>query len=126
MNRPDPYYTVHNQSNGPVGIQAAHVTGSTVSMHFGASINNAEDLTAALTELRQDLENAHANGQVDRDTYQAASDELDTADTTSRENDPKHQSRTVLALKRFGGLMSSTADIASKVTALITAIGQAS
>lgn len=113
--------SVNNYATGPVGIQAAHVSGSTVWMSVAPSISGAPDLAAALRDLGADLARQHSSGSLDADTYQAAQAELDIASAALPADNPEGKSRVVLALKRLRGLIADTAELAVKVTALITA-----
>ncbi|MBP2477557.1 nucleoside phosphorylase [Crossiella equi] len=116
-----PGTSVNNYATGPVGIQTAHVSGSTVWMSTAPSVSGAPDLAAALRDLGGDLARQHSSGSLDADTYRAAQAELDIASAALPADNPEGKSRVVLALKRLRGLIADTAELALKVTALITA-----
>lgn len=124
MNQPDPRHgPVYNYATGPVGIQAANVTGSQVTMH-GASIASVAELATAVADLRAQLDGARDAGAVDPDTHQAAAVELTAAQTALRSPDAGEQRRSVLALKRLSGLVSGATSLATKVADLLAAAGR--
>lgn len=117
---------VHNVATGNVGIQAAHVTGSTVWMGAAAEPPSAHSVAAELATLRDRLARARTSGQLDEPTYAAAQDELDIATKALAANTKDDKNKVKLALKRLGGLISDVADLGAKVAALIAAAGNLS
>ena len=97
--------------NARVGIQAGQIQGGVV---IGAGADRPADLAASLGELRRDLKQAHRDGGLDNDTYEAAEAELDTAADCVREGVASSKSRLLLALpaatgpRRRGGRVGRT------------------
>jgi adenosylhomocysteine nucleosidase len=113
--------SVSNFSSGQVGIQAGHVTGSTVYMGAQPQAPITADLVAELAALRDHLKREHDTGKVDDVTYEAAEAELDIAGSALAENTPAGKSKFVLALKRLRGLIADVAELAVKVATVIAA-----
>jgi adenosylhomocysteine nucleosidase len=114
--------SVSNFSTGQVGIQAGHVTGSTVYMGAPSRTSTTPDLVAELAALRDHLKHEHTTGKVDDPTYEAAEAELDIAGKALAENTPEGKNRFVLALKRLRGLIADVAELAVKVATVIAAV----
>ncbi len=112
---------VNNSAYGQVGIQAAHVTGSTVWMGAAPPQATAATIAAELAAFRGHLLRERAAGNLDDTTYEAARAELDTADEALPADTPESKSRFVLALKRLRGLIADVSDLATKIAALIAA-----
>ncbi|MDA8368732.1 MAG: 5'-methylthioadenosine/S-adenosylhomocysteine nucleosidase [Nocardiopsaceae bacterium] len=114
-------YTVNNTSSGQVGIQAGHVTGSTV--HMGTVDHGPipADLAAELAAFRDDLMRERFAGRLDESTYAAAQAELDTASKALEADTEEGRSTFVLALKRLRGLIGDVAELAAKVATFIVA-----
>jgi nucleoside phosphorylase len=112
---------VNNVASGPVGIQAAHVTGSTVWMGAMPQIATMASLVTELAALRAQLSREHSTGTLDDATYEAAQAELDIANKALTREPPERTSAFVLALKRLRGLVADVADLATKIAALIVA-----
>jgi adenosylhomocysteine nucleosidase len=115
------YGGVHNFSSGQVGIQAAHVTGSTVCMGAAPPASTVADLVAGLAAFREHLIRERCTGTLDDDTYEAAQTELDTASKALEADTPERKVTFVLALKRLRGLIADVADLATKIAGLIAA-----
>ncbi|TLW91133.1 5'-methylthioadenosine/S-adenosylhomocysteine nucleosidase [Saccharomonospora piscinae] len=114
--------TVHNTaSSSTVGIQAAHVSGSTIYVGAAPDRPTTAAISTELTALRQELHKSLSKGALDSETHEAARAELDLAGKALEENTPESRGTVVLALKRLGGLTADLADLATKVAALITA-----
>ncbi|MDV6011973.1 5'-methylthioadenosine/S-adenosylhomocysteine nucleosidase [Haloechinothrix sp. LS1_15] len=111
--------TIHNVASGQVGIQAAHVTGSTVRMESPTPSSTAADLVSELRDLREQLKRERSTGMLDDDTYEAAEAELDIASEALESNTPDGRNRFVVAMKRLGGLVTDVAALATKVATLI-------
>ncbi|HEV7949150.1 MAG TPA: 5'-methylthioadenosine/S-adenosylhomocysteine nucleosidase [Glaciihabitans sp.] len=116
-----PGSTVNNVASGQVGIQAAHVTGSTVWMSAAPQASTTTDLIAELAAFRGDLTRERSHGTLDDATYKAAQTELDIASKALHADTPEDKSTFVLALKRLRGLIADVADLATKIAALIAA-----
>jgi nucleoside phosphorylase len=114
--------TVHNTASGQVGIQAGTVTGSTVWMNAVPTSDRIDDLAGAVADLRVRLDRARANGEFDADTYEAAEEELDTAETALRAPSKDGRKKAVLALKRLNGLAAETTDVAAQIALVIAAV----
>ncbi|WP_306369102.1 5'-methylthioadenosine/S-adenosylhomocysteine nucleosidase [Nocardiopsis sp. CC223A] len=114
--------SVTNTAHGNVGIQAGHVSGSTFHVSFAASEEEPGDVADRLTFLREELAREHSAGNIDGDTHEAASAELDIAGKGIGEGTPEGRKVSVLALKRLRGLIGELASLAAKVGALITAV----
>lgn len=114
--------TVFNMATGTVGIQAANVSGSTVRIAAVSPGGGSVDPATAVAELRTLLDRHHAAGGVDEETYEAARDELDTAQAMLLDPQPVSRRKSALALKKFGGIMSDTADVAARATVAIAAV----
>ncbi|QSB04674.1 5'-methylthioadenosine/S-adenosylhomocysteine nucleosidase [Natronoglycomyces albus] len=115
--------TVYNISSGPVGIQASSVSGSTVTMNSGPGHDTPRDPLSVLVELRTCLDRDRSNGEVDDDTYEAAKDELETAESGLKEAGDRGKKKSFLALKRLSGLVAGTTSAAAHVTLVIAALG---
>lgn len=114
--------SVTNTAYGNVGVQTGHVSGSTFHVSFSSSGQEAKGMAERLTALREELEREHAAGNLDEDTREAASAELDIADKGIGEATPESRKASVLALKRLRGLIGELASLAAKVGALIAAV----
>lgn len=112
--------TVINVATGTVGIQGQHVSGNTVRVNSGPRGNPDRDLVAVVTELRTLLRDHHQAGGVDEDTYEAAAMELDNAEALLPAQDPASRRKLVLALKKFGAVMSEVAVITAGVAAAVS------
>jgi len=112
---------VNNFSSGQVGIQAAHVTGSTVWMGAAPQASTRAGLVAELALFRGHLIRERSIGKLDEDTYDAAQAELDIASEALAADTPEGKSRFFLALKRLRGLIADVADLATKIASLIAA-----
>lgn len=112
---------VNNFATGQVGIQAAHVTGSTVYQGVTPPASTPADLVAELAAFRDHLTLAHAAGSLDNATFDAARAEVDTASHALASDTPQGKRTFVLALKRLRGLIADVADLAAKIVALISA-----
>jgi adenosylhomocysteine nucleosidase len=112
---------VNNFSSGQVGIQAAHVTGSTVWMGAAPQASTRAGLVAELAVFREHLIRERSIGKLDEDTYEAAQAELDIASEALQADTPEDKSRFLLALKRLRGLIADVADLAAKIVSLIAA-----
>src|SRR5690606_25535894 len=118
--------TVHNTASGQVGIQAANVSGSTVWMGAPPPEHGIDDLVAAVADLRARLDRDRASGEVDDDTYEAARDELDSAETALRAPGDRNRRKALLALKRLSGLAADTTSLGAKIALVIAAAGSLS
>jgi adenosylhomocysteine nucleosidase len=112
---------VNNLSSGQVGIQAAHVTGSTVWMGAAPQASTRAGLIAELALFRERLIRERSIGNLDEATYEAAHAELDIASEALDADTPEGKSRLFLALKRLRGLIADVADLAAKIVSLIAA-----
>jgi adenosylhomocysteine nucleosidase len=113
--------TIHNTATGQVGIQAAHVTDSTVWMGAAPQAVTTVGLVAELAAFRDLLMRERSTGTVDDATYQAAQSELDIASKALDDNTSEGKTSFVLALKRLHGLISDVASLAAKIATLIAA-----
>ncbi|MEU5785803.1 hypothetical protein [Micromonospora lupini] len=105
--------------NARVGIQSGQIQGRVV---IGAVTDQPVDLAASLGELRRDLKQAHRDGGLDNDTYEAAEAELDTAADCVREGVAGSRSRLLLALRRLRGLVGEVAELAAHLAGIIAAV----
>jgi adenosylhomocysteine nucleosidase len=105
--------------NARVGVQAQSIHGNV----FGGSAGNAPDpsvdLRGAIEELRLLLRQARHTGDLDEDTYSAATVELDTATEGLAQTGPEGAGKVVLALKRLRGLVAELAEIATRIAGII-------
>jgi ADP-ribose pyrophosphatase YjhB (NUDIX family)/nucleoside phosphorylase len=112
---------IHNTNlatgNAQVGVQAGHIG----VLRMGAAAGPA-DLTAEVAALRLLLERARNEGQLDGETYSAARTELDLVTDCLKEQAPNRRGVLMVALKRLRGLIADVADLATKVTAIITLV----
>ncbi|GAB2767440.1 5'-methylthioadenosine/S-adenosylhomocysteine nucleosidase family protein [Amycolatopsis magusensis] len=113
--------TVYNYATGPVGIQAANVSGSSVTQYASPRPHSAMDFVAELSALRAVLARERSSGKLDDATYEAARGELDIAGKAIASDTPDGKKTFVLALKRLGGLIAEFAELATKIAALIAA-----
>jgi hypothetical protein len=91
-------------------------------MNAAPTSNRTDDLAAAVADLRVRLDRARANGEFDADTYEAAEEELDTAETALRASSKDGRKKAVLALKRLNGLAAETTDVAAQIALVIAAV----
>lgn len=112
--------SVTNFAVGQVGIQAAHVTGSTVYLGTASHALTPADLVAELAAFRAHLMLAHTTSSLDKATFEAARAEVDIASRALASNTPKGKRTFVLALKRLRGLIADVTDLATKIAALIS------
>ena len=113
---------VTNFSSGQVGIQAGHVTGSTVYMGTMPQRSNPADLVAELAAFRDELKRERSNGKLDDATFTAAEAELDIAKEALETNTPEGKNTFVLALKRLRGLIADVAELAARIATLIVTV----
>ncbi|MBA0125524.1 5'-methylthioadenosine/S-adenosylhomocysteine nucleosidase [Haloechinothrix sp. YIM 98757] len=113
--------TVNNYSSGSVGIQAAHVTHSTVRMGAEPPASTVTSLLAELNAFRDNLRREHSTGTLDDETYEAARVELDIASKALDTDTPADTSKSLLALRRLRGLTADVASLATAITSLIAA-----
>lgn len=118
--------TVYNTASGTVGIQAANVSGSTVWMGAAPAADRIDDLVSAVADLRSRLDRDRASGEVDEDTYEAAREELVSAETALREPGGQNRRKALLALKRLSGLAADTTSLGVKIALVIAAMGSLS
>lgn len=122
-NRSPVSHVVNNSALGTVGIQAGgNVIGSTVSITTRSQDESAVDIASELAALRDQLARERTTGNIDDETYEAASQELDIARKALVEETPEGNSAFVLALKRLRGLVADIAGLTAQVAALITAV----
>ncbi|MFE3457637.1 purine phosphorylase [Nocardiopsis aegyptia] len=114
--------SVTNTAHGHVGVQAGHVTGSTFHVSFSSSDQGSAGLADQLSTVREELDQERSAGNIDEDTHEAASTELDIADKGINEGTSESRKTSVLALKRLRGLIGELASLAAKVGELITAV----
>jgi adenosylhomocysteine nucleosidase len=112
---------VTNFSSGQVGIQAAHVTGSTVWMGAAPQASTRADFVAELALFREHLLRECSIGNLDEVTYDAAQAELNIVGEALQADTPEDKSKLFLALKRLRGLIVDVADLATKIALLIAA-----
>lgn len=113
--------SVSNFAAGQVGIQAAHVTGSTVYQGAAPVASTPADLVTELAAFRDHLVLARSAGSLDDATFGAARAEVDIASRALASNTPQGKRTFVLALKRLHGLIADVTDLAMKIAALISA-----
>lgn len=113
--------TVSNFSSGQVGIQAAHVTGSTVWMGAAPQAANLTDLAAELAVFRDLLARERSAGRIDETTYEAAQTELAIATEALATDIPERRNTFVVALKRLRGLITDVTDLAARIATLLLA-----
>ncbi|AGZ43354.1 5'-methylthioadenosine/S-adenosylhomocysteine nucleosidase family protein [Actinoplanes friuliensis] len=118
--------TVRNIAKGSaqVGVQAGTVHGGISMVQQPRSV--APEIPVQLAELREQISKAQAAGEVDRETFVAAEQELDTITELLPAPGEGAGSRLMLALRKLRGLLLDWTDLASKVTAIIAALRGAS
>jgi adenosylhomocysteine nucleosidase len=109
-----------NIAFGQVGVQAGHITNSTVSVGQSAPHPESEDLGSMLAALHKDLLSERSAGRIDDATYHAAQQELETAEASLDEATPEAGNAVILALKRLRGLLGDVAALAARVARIIT------
>ncbi|HWG99691.1 MAG TPA: 5'-methylthioadenosine/S-adenosylhomocysteine nucleosidase [Pilimelia sp.] len=102
--------------NARVGVQAGQIHGNVV---VSSAPNEPVDLAVAIADLREDLKRARGDGQVDEETYAAATAELDVARECVREDTPRSRSTLVVALKRLRGLLADVTELAARLATII-------
>lgn len=111
--------SVSNHSTGQVGIQAGHVTGSTVFIGVRPQAPIPGDLAAELASFRELLVRERAAGRIDEPTFEAAKAELANAGGALAADTPEARNMFVLALKRLRGLIADVADLGTRVATLL-------
>ncbi len=107
-------FTNSATGNARVGVQAGIVHGG---ITVGRHKPSPGDLTSAIAQLRDLIKEAHRDGHLDRSTYTAATAELDDAS-----GNVSNRTKVLLALRRFSGLVSDTAEIGTAVAAIIAGL----
>ena len=110
---------VSNFASGQVGIQAGHVTGSTVNMGSPSQSPTSSSLVTELAAVRDLLNRERSAGRIDDPTYEAAKTELDIASEALATGTAEGKSTFVLALKRLRGLIADVTDLATRIVALL-------
>ena len=107
--------------NAWVGVQAGQVFGDI--RIVPATPASPSDLPTEIAALRDELKRAHAAGEVDNGTYEAATDEIDVvARHITDHPPPENTGRLLVALKRLRGLIADVATLAEKVATIIAAV----
>ncbi|MCA2230483.1 5'-methylthioadenosine/S-adenosylhomocysteine nucleosidase family protein [Nonomuraea aurantiaca] len=134
----DPHATAANKTEGEamtsnvrniarghahVGVQAGNIYGN---VSVGHPSETALDSAALLAELREELAQARTAGKVDESTFAAAEEEIGVVTGSLAASTEQGKDRAMVALKKLRGLLLDVADLASKVTSIITAIRGAS
>ncbi|MEV4109281.1 5'-methylthioadenosine/S-adenosylhomocysteine nucleosidase [Nonomuraea sp. NPDC049695] len=102
-----------------VGLQAGAIYGN---VSVGQPPEPAADAAVLLAELREELTRARTAGRVDQDTFAAVEEELGIVAESLSTDTQQGENRAMIALKRLRGLLMDVAELASKVTSVITAI----
>lgn len=105
--------------NARVGVQAGQIFGDVT---IGGAPDRPVDLAASIGELREQLKQAHLDGQLDEETYAAAESELDTATDCLNERPAGRRGGLLLALRRLRGLVDDTADLAARLATIIAVV----
>lgn len=113
---------VTNTTYGTVGVQAGHVSGSTLHVSLPSPGPGPTDLSTHLAALREELAQERAGGRIDEETHEAASTELDIASKGIEEGTPQSRKNSLLALKRLMGLLGDLASLAAKVASLVSVV----
>jgi 8-oxo-dGTP diphosphatase len=111
------------QDNARVTMQVGVVYGDVT---IGRDAGAGPDLRARLADLRDRLEKARRNREIDEATYAAAAEELSVASGSLAEGSGGDRERALLALKKLRGLLADSADLMPIVTAVIAAVTGAS
>ncbi|ASU78884.1 purine phosphorylase [Actinopolyspora erythraea] len=113
---------VHNSAHrSQVGIQAAHVTNSTVRMNTGPQESGTTDLAEELAAFRDHLRQERSSGNIDKGTYEAVQSELEIAGKALESEQREDRGTVVLALKKVSGLIGDVTSLATRIATLITA-----
>lgn len=107
------------KGNARVGVQAGRIDGPVI---FGQLPPGSSDLAQEIAELRRLVKKAHVEGELDETTYEAAEQELDTVTRSMPPDSPQVRNTALTSLKRLRGLLLDVAQLAVKVTAIITAV----
>jgi 8-oxo-dGTP diphosphatase len=102
--------------NARVGVQAGQVYGN---ITVDSEPDRPIDLAAELADLRDRLEQAHREGQLDETTYAAAEAELDIASDCVKEDTASSRGALVVTLKRLRGLVADVAELAARLATII-------
>lgn len=105
--------------NARVGVQAGQIYGNVT---IGAERERPVDIGAAIADLRRLLKQAHRDGQLDDDTYEAAEKELEVAGDCVREDTPASRSSLVVTLKRLRGLVADVSELAARLASIIAVV----
>lgn len=112
--------TAHNST---VGIMAGSVTGSNVHMNAAPKGSDPTTLISDLIRFRDQLARHLAEGALDKDTYQEALDDLDSALRAAGGNTPESAKRTVMTLRRLRGLLAEYPTLVAELAPMVTAAG---
>lgn len=112
--------TAHNST---VGIMASSVTGSSVHMNATPQESGPTDLIAALNGFRETLGRHHAGGALDKDTYQEALADLESAHRSAGEGTPDSSKRAAMTLRRLRGLVVECPELLAELAPLIASAG---
>ncbi|MEU8658677.1 5'-methylthioadenosine/S-adenosylhomocysteine nucleosidase [Actinoplanes philippinensis] len=109
--------------NAQVGVQAGQIFGS---VSAGNPSRQPIDIRTAVAELRSLIRTANEAGQLDDETYKAAEAELNEAADCAATDTAASRGRLVVALKRLRGLVTEVAELAARLTSMITAVKEVS
>ncbi|GLY32536.1 5'-methylthioadenosine/S-adenosylhomocysteine nucleosidase [Kineosporia sp. NBRC 101731] len=105
--------------NARVGVQAGTIYGG---VRMGADQDQELDLAKEIKQFRLDLDQARREGRLDEATYEAAAAELAVVDASIISEKPASTGLVVVALKKLRGLVGDLADLASKLSTILTLV----
>jgi 8-oxo-dGTP diphosphatase len=110
------------RGNARVGVQAGTIYGNVTVGRAGAT---DLDLPAQLAELRDRLEKARENREVDAATFAVAVEELTAASDSLAKDGVHGRKNALISLKKLRGLLADSADLASLVATVIAVLSGA-
>lgn len=105
--------------NARVAVQAGQIFGG---VRIGPEPELPPDLAAQIADFREQLRQARRAGHIDESVHQAAETELDIVTEALAAGTAQSKNKVTVALKRLRGLISDVADLAAKLTAIISAV----
>jgi hypothetical protein len=112
------YQQFNTTGNAGVGTQIGQLNGD---LHQGAGGYAAGDVAGGLDRLREALNRAHHQGEIDAATLADARHELDTAESALPATDEQRRGQARRALRKLTGLLGGVAGFGAQVAAILSA-----
>jgi adenosylhomocysteine nucleosidase len=113
--------TVRNiaKGNARVGVQAGQIYGN---VWIGTGSDAPPSLAAQIADFQTRLRRARMAGELDESTYAAAEEQLTVVTESLTTGAVQDKNTLMVAFKKLRGLISDVADLATKLTAIITIV----